>query len=138
MTSLDIIIRIAHRLDELDKSEWFIPVLKWLSVYEGLSFFTESEPSPEEQVLIRLCEIKPTQSNESIIATLVHSLGFLRWRVQFSDGQRWDPTQQALNLFLQQHPEQSPFAWKWGNTYPVEESIAQSLLGLIQAHKTHE
>ena len=40
MTSLDIIIRIAHRLDELDKSEWFIPVLKWLSAYEGPVSYT--------------------------------------------------------------------------------------------------
>lgn len=134
MTSLDIIIRISHRLDELERPSWFKPLLNWLSTYEGLANFMDSDPAPEVQLLDSLNIIQTSEPNESIIANLVRSLNFLKWRVQFIDGIRWDPSKQSLTLFLQQQPEQKPYAWKWDNTYPSEENIAQSLHKLIQAN----
>lgn len=133
VTDLNLILQIATRLKALNAAHWYIPLLEWLALYDGLTQFLEPEtPTPEMQLLSALIGIAPT--NEILMAYhLVGSLDFLKWRIRFEGEDRWNPTQQSLASYLAEKPGQIPAVWHWESATPAPEIIIDWLFTKIQA-----
>lgn len=131
MTSLDTLIRISTRLDQLHMTIWFTPLLKWLSIYEGLHDFMESDPSPESQLLEFLSNLQPEQRTDSILVSMVDKLDFLKWRVEYIGGPRWNPCEETLEDFLNDNQDQKPYAFTWDTIYPSKKDIVNKLNDII-------
>jgi hypothetical protein len=132
LTDLSLSLQITSRLSVLNASHWYLPLIKWLALYDGLAPFLEPEEiQPEDQLLAVLTDMAPM--NDFLMAChLVARLDFIKWRVKFVEGDRWDPTEQSLAAFLSEKPGQTPVVWWLDDPHPAPEIIIDWLFTEIQ------
>jgi hypothetical protein len=125
---------LRKMLDQKKLSQWFNPIVTWVSLFNGLELFVAEDGlmCPMAQVIDRLSIMDEGTSDETLCAAIAR-LEFTSWRVsaaQYQSIQRWFADKESLGDYLNRTTK----VWQYEQSADELVLLAASLMALKSQH----